>query len=103
MRAAVVNAAHGFDIVEVPDPAPGPAELVLRVGACGICGSDLKAVERMRVGLVMGHEFCGEVVAAGRDVASAWPIGAARHRPPPHRLRHVLGVPLRRRRPLLVG
>src|ERR1035441_7270387 len=77
MRAAVVNAGHGFDIVEVPDPTPGPNELLLRVEACGICGSDLKAVDRMRVGLVMGHEFCGQVVGAGREVADAWPIATA--------------------------
>lgn len=68
MRAAVVNADHRFDIVEVADPAPGPGELLLRVGACGICGSDLKAVDNMRPGLVMGHEFAGEVVAIGADV-----------------------------------
>lgn len=74
MRAAVVNEAHSFDIVEVPDPAPGAGELVLRVHACGICGSDLKAVANMRVGLVMGHEFCGEVVAVGAG-AEAWRPG----------------------------
>ena len=68
MRAAVVNADKSFDIVEVPDPTPGPGELVLRVHACGICGSDLKAVANMRTGLVMGHEFCGEVVAIGAGV-----------------------------------
>ncbi len=68
MRAAVVNEDKRFDIVEVPDPAPGPGELVLRVQACGICGSDLKAVANMRTGLVMGHEFCGEIVALGDGV-----------------------------------
>jgi (R,R)-butanediol dehydrogenase / meso-butanediol dehydrogenase / diacetyl reductase len=77
VRAAVVSATHGFDIVHAPDPTPGPDELVLRVEACGICGSDLKAVDRMPVGLVMGHEFCGSIVAAGWEVADAWPIGAA--------------------------
>ncbi|HEX7095632.1 MAG TPA: alcohol dehydrogenase catalytic domain-containing protein, partial [Acidimicrobiales bacterium] len=76
MRAAVVNAEHRFDVVEVPDPAPGPGELLLRVGACGICGSDLKAVANMPPGLVMGHEFAGEVVAIGPDV-SGWREGTA--------------------------
>ncbi len=75
MRAAVVNAEHSFDIVDVADPSPGPGELVLRVQACGICGSDLKAVDNMPVGLVMGHEFCGEVVAVGADVDN-WREGA---------------------------
>lgn len=68
MRAAVVNDEKSFDIREVPDPAPGEGELVLRVHACGICGSDLKAVANMPSGLVMGHEFCGEIVAVGRGV-----------------------------------
>lgn len=75
MRAAVVNEQHSFDIVDLDDPTPGPGELVLRVRACGICGSDLKAVEYLPPGFVMGHEFCGEVVAAASDVAAAWPHG----------------------------
>ena len=75
MRAAVVNEGHSFDIVDVPDPDPGPGEMVLRVHACGICGSDLKAVDNMRTGLVMGHEFCGEVVAIGAGVTN-WEIGS---------------------------
>ena len=74
MRAAVVNAAKGFDIVELPDPSPGNGELVLRVHACGICGSDLKAVDNMPSGLVMGHEFCGEVVAVGAG-SGPWKVG----------------------------
>jgi 2-desacetyl-2-hydroxyethyl bacteriochlorophyllide A dehydrogenase len=68
VRAAVVNDAHSFDIVDVPDPSPRDGELLLRVGACGICGSDLKAAANMPPGLVMGHEFAGEVVARGAGV-----------------------------------
>ena len=75
MRAAVLNEEKTFDIVEHPDPTPGPSDLVLRVEACGICGSDLKAAANMRVGLVMGHEFCGEIVAVGRDAAGSWKVG----------------------------
>jgi 2-desacetyl-2-hydroxyethyl bacteriochlorophyllide A dehydrogenase len=76
VRAAVVNESHSFDVVEVPDPAPNAGELLLRVGACGICGSDLKAVDNMPVGLVMGHEFAGEVVAIGAGV-EGWREGTA--------------------------
>jgi 2-desacetyl-2-hydroxyethyl bacteriochlorophyllide A dehydrogenase len=75
MRAAVVDEHHHLAIDDLPDPAPGPGDLVLRVRACGICGSDLKTVGMMPRGLVMGHEFCGEVVAAGADVAPDWPVG----------------------------
>jgi 2-desacetyl-2-hydroxyethyl bacteriochlorophyllide A dehydrogenase len=83
MRAAVVDELHHLAVVELPDPEPGPGDLVLRVRACGICGSDLKTVGVMPAGLVMGHEFCGEVVAAGGEVASTWPAGT-----------HVSALPL---------
>ena len=71
MRAAVTTEAHGFEIVELPDPAPGPDELVIRVAACGVCGSDIKAQPFMPAGIVMGHELGGEVVAVGSE-AGAW-------------------------------
>lgn len=62
---AVVAREQGQLVVEtVPDPTPEPGELVLRVSACGISGSDLR-VHRMGwvpPGSIMGHEFCGEVV-----------------------------------------
>jgi (R,R)-butanediol dehydrogenase/meso-butanediol dehydrogenase/diacetyl reductase len=75
MRAAVINATKSFDIVQVPDPTPRGDDLVLRVHACGICGSDLKAVHNLPGGLVMGHEFCGEVVALGRGAEDRWKVG----------------------------
>ncbi len=56
----------------LPDPAPTPGELVVRVGRCGICGSDLHMTEDPAFGKaagdVLGHEFAGEVVAAGQGV-----------------------------------
>ena len=75
MRAAVLSADHAFDISEVPDPVPGPGDLVLRVSASGICGSDVKAYKNMPAGTVMGHEFCGEIAAIGSDVAGSWREG----------------------------
>ena len=74
MRAAVLNDEHRFDVVDVADPSPGAGELVLRVHACGICGSDLKAYSAMPPGYVLGHEFCGEVVAVGSG-AGDWREG----------------------------
>lgn len=74
MRAAVLTDTHGFEVAEVPDPSPGAGELVLRVDACGICGSDIKARHHLRQGLVMGHEFAGEIVAVGAD-AGSWREG----------------------------
>lgn len=54
----------------LPDPTPGEGEVVVRVGRCGICGSDLHMTEDPAYGKaagdVLGHEFAGEVVALGR-------------------------------------
>jgi (R,R)-butanediol dehydrogenase / meso-butanediol dehydrogenase / diacetyl reductase len=83
MRAAVLNESHDLEVADVPDPSPGPGELVLQVTSCGICGSDLKLRPSMPAGLVMGHEFCGEIVAAGADAASDWRVG-----------QHVTALPL---------
>lgn len=76
MRAAVL-AGRGapLDVVEVPDPVPTPHEVVLRVGNCGICGSDLHLHDAYDLpGLVLGHEFAGEVVAVGTEV-DGWAPG----------------------------
>lgn len=74
MRAAV-RESGSFVVREVLDPEPGPDQLLLQVAACGICGSDLKARGWMADGTIMGHEYAGTVVAAGADVAGAWPVG----------------------------
>jgi (R,R)-butanediol dehydrogenase/meso-butanediol dehydrogenase/diacetyl reductase len=39
VKAAVTTEQHGFEVIEIPDPTPGPGELVIRVAACGVCGS----------------------------------------------------------------
>lgn len=74
MKAAVTTEDHGFEVVDVPDPTPGPDELVIRVAACGICGSDLKAQPFAPPGMVMGHELGGEIVAIGSG-ADGWHVG----------------------------
>lgn len=67
MRAAVVR--DGALVVgEIERPVPGSGQVLARVLACGICGSDLHALEHARAGrldgVVMGHEFVAEVVAS---------------------------------------
>lgn len=62
-------------IVEtLPDPTPNVGEVVVKVGRCGICGSDLHMTEDPAfgagAGTVLGHEFAGEVVALGRGTES---------------------------------
>jgi (R,R)-butanediol dehydrogenase / meso-butanediol dehydrogenase / diacetyl reductase len=71
MKAAVMQGLHMPLAVEtLPDPTPGEGELVVQVGRCGICGSDLHMTEDPTYGKgagdVLGHEFAGEVVALGK-------------------------------------
>jgi (R,R)-butanediol dehydrogenase/meso-butanediol dehydrogenase/diacetyl reductase len=74
MKAAVTTEDHGFEVVELPDPAPQADQLVIRVAACGVCGSDIKAQPFAPAGMVMGHELGGEVVAIGSQ-AHDWRAG----------------------------
>lgn len=85
MKAAVFESAgKPLAIERIADPVPGERDLVLRVRACGICGSDLHlsnlhdgsgGMKPLCRGDVMGHEFCGEVVGAGSAVRGLWPDG----------------------------
>ena len=73
MRAAVMQGLHQPLMLEtVPDPTPGEGDVVVKVGRCGICGSDLHMTEDpaygQGAGSILGHEFAGEVVALGRGV-----------------------------------
>ncbi|HAT17169.1 MAG TPA: alcohol dehydrogenase [Gemmatimonadetes bacterium] len=79
MRAAIFDSpGEPLCIAEVPAPEPGPGEAVLRVRACGICGSDLHATAEggiARPGGVLGHEVAGEIEALGTDPIGDWSIG----------------------------
>jgi L-iditol 2-dehydrogenase len=70
MRVARSLALDDVRVEVVPDPVPGPAEVVCRVLACGVCGSDVTDwwVER-KLPVVLGHEPVGTVEAVGADVA----------------------------------
>jgi len=65
-----------LEITEVPDPKPGPGEALIRIKACGVCGSDMHFYETddenyiLYPGLtkfpaILGHEFAGEIVEIG--------------------------------------
>ena len=85
MKAAVFKAPGApLAIESVADPEPGPDDLILKVHACGICGTDLHWSDntdtsvgwrRLEAGAVMGHEFAGEVVEVGRAARGAWKLG----------------------------
>lgn len=72
MKAVTFQALHTPLAFEtLPDPTPAADQVVIKVGRCGICGSDLHMTEDAaygcRHGDVLGHEFAGEVVELGRD------------------------------------
>ena len=76
MKAVTFQALHEpLAFGTVADPTPGPGELVVKVGRCGICGSDLHMTEDAAYGCqhgdVLGHEFAGEVVALGKGTQGA--------------------------------
>jgi L-iditol 2-dehydrogenase len=71
MQALYYPAFDQLEIRDVPTPEPGADEVLLRVSACGLCGSELETFKshspRRPPPLIMGHEFCGVVTAVGRD------------------------------------
>jgi len=78
MKAVVkTSEAPGFEFMEVDTPAIGPGEVLIKVKAATICGSDIHAfhsspgiMHLLRLPVIVGHEGCGEVVAVGDGVAS---------------------------------
>ncbi len=92
MRAVPMRRGE-LRVDEVPDPVPGPGEVLVKTLACGICGSDLHMVQRVQRSLagnddgspdfrfdndsdvIMGHEFCAEILEFGADCEEALPVG----------------------------
>ncbi|MFC7306634.1 zinc-dependent alcohol dehydrogenase family protein [Streptomyces monticola] len=71
MKAAVIESIGKATVAEVPDPSPGPREVVVEVAACGLCGTDLHILQgefAPSLPIVPGHEFAGEVVGLGSEV-----------------------------------
>jgi threonine 3-dehydrogenase len=81
MKALVKSRdARGLWLEDVPEPQPGINDVKIRVLCTGICGTDLHiydwddwARSTIRVPLIIGHEFAGEVVAIGSNVADLHP------------------------------
>jgi L-iditol 2-dehydrogenase len=79
MKALVLTAASEFNYdVNFPEPAPGPGEVLVRIKACGICGSDIHGMDgrsgRRQPPIVMGHEAAGEISQLGAGVTD-WKVG----------------------------
>ncbi|MDQ2801512.1 MAG: alcohol dehydrogenase catalytic domain-containing protein, partial [Pseudomonadota bacterium] len=90
MRGIVFTGGRELDLMEFPDPTPGPGEVVIEMKASGMCGSDLHQYRQPKGGgggigglpanpnpVIGGHEPCGVVAARGPGVSEAEaPIGA---------------------------
>jgi len=78
MKALLLTAPSKLELVDFPEPAPAADEVVVRIRACGICGSDIHGWDgstgRRRTPLIMGHEASGEIVATGPQVKT-WRAG----------------------------
>ncbi len=72
MKALLLSKYRSLEIAEVPTPAVGAGEVLIRVGACGICGSDVHGYDgssgRRIPPIVMGHEAAGRIAAVGAGV-----------------------------------
>lgn len=79
MRAVVLTDTLGrLETTDVADPVPGPGQVVARVRACGICGSDLHIATAFgRPGTIMGHEIAGTIEEVGAGVDDRWVPGTA--------------------------
>ncbi|MPZ52607.1 MAG: alcohol dehydrogenase catalytic domain-containing protein [Acidimicrobiia bacterium] len=78
MKAAVLRGWNDLAVESIEIPEPEPGEVLLRVAACGLCGTDLKMVKGAFEGrgwppslpFVMGHEWSGEVAALGEGLGA---------------------------------
>jgi L-iditol 2-dehydrogenase len=77
MQAMLLTAYKELKLTDLPRPAPGPKDVLVRVKSCGICGSDVHGYDgssgRRIPPLVMGHEAAGVVEAVGSTVTTFTP------------------------------
>ncbi|UCH63962.1 MAG: galactitol-1-phosphate 5-dehydrogenase [Fidelibacterota bacterium] len=78
MKALVLSEYNRFDYQDRPEPEVGPDEVLVRVKACGICGSDVHGMDgstgRRQPPIVMGHEAAGVIAQVGGNVTE-WEKG----------------------------
>lgn len=77
MKAIVYDAARSFSYRDVEEPRSEDDEVLIRIRACGVCGTDLHIHEGgfgPRFPLIPGHEFAGEIASVGR-AAGNWQVG----------------------------
>lgn len=73
MKAVVVQKPGSVRVEQVPEPTPGPHDVIVQVGACGICGTDIHIIDGefppTTYPIIIGHEFGGTVVQVGERVS----------------------------------
>ncbi|MDZ4405650.1 MAG: galactitol-1-phosphate 5-dehydrogenase [Prosthecobacter sp.] len=79
MKALVLTAPSEFNYdLNFPEPTPAAGEVLVKVQACGICGSDIHGMDgrsgRRQMPIVMGHEAAGEIIGLGEGV-TGWNLG----------------------------
>lgn len=87
---AITYKGRKIEIAEVPKPTPGPGQLLVRTLACAVCASDHHYVDHPDMNaadksgtridapdcdVIMGHEFCVEIIDYGPDCQKTLPIG----------------------------
>lgn len=75
MKAWVLHGVNDIQYNEVPEPKVSDGEVLVKVRAAGVCGSDIPRIYKTgahRMPLIPGHEFAGEVVKLGKQVEPEW-------------------------------
>ncbi len=76
MKALIkVDAGPGITLGELPEPAPGPNDVLIKIAKTAICGTDMHiyhwdawAQKTLQLPMAIGHEYCGRIVAMGSEV-----------------------------------
>lgn len=79
MKALVLHEVMRWSVDEVPVPEPAAGGMLVKVHACGLCGSDLRTIRsghsKVKLPWILGHEICGEVAELGDGFAGPWRVG----------------------------
>lgn len=73
MKAVFVKGRYDFQVREAPVPAPGPGDVLVKVKACGLCGTDVRTAETAVDYVPIGHEVAGVVERVGEGVRNVVP------------------------------
>lgn len=76
MKAVIVRSPGKFGLEEVEAPPCPDAGILIKVLACGLCGSDLRTLRtghhRVKLPFIIGHEVCGEIIETGPSYSGSW-------------------------------